>query len=70
MIENNIITNSSKFRIHSLGIGKDFDKILIERCGKLGKGSSSFVEDVEKINSVVINTLNKCLRAYITDIKF
>ena len=67
---NLITTNSSKFRIHSLGIGKDFDKILIERCGKLGKGSSSFVEDVEKINSVVINTLNKCLRAYITDIKF
>ena len=67
---NLITTNSSKFRIHSLGIGKDFDKILIERCGKLGKGSSSFVEDVEKINSVVINTLNKCLRAYVTDIKF
>ena len=67
---NLITTNSSKFRIHSLGIGRDFDKILIERCGKLGKGSSSFVEDVEKINSVVINTLNKCLRAYITDIKF
>ena len=67
---NIITTNSSKFRIHSLGIGKDFDKILIERCGKLGKGSSSFVEDVEKINSVVINTLNKCLRAYLTDIKF
>ena len=67
---NLITTNSSKFRIHSLGIGKDFDKILIERCGKLGKGSSSFVEDIEKINSVVINTLNKCLRAYITDIKF
>ena len=67
---NLITTNSAKFRIHSLGIGKDFDKILIERCGKLGKGSSSFVENVEKINSVVINTLNKCLRAYITDIKF
>ena len=67
---NLITTNSSKFRIHSIGIGNDFDKILIERCGKLGKGTSSFVEEVEKINSVVINTLNKCLRPYITDIKF
>ena len=67
---NLITTNSSKFRIHALGIGTDFDKILIERCGKLGKGTSSFVEDVKKINSVVINTLNKCLRSYITDIKF
>ena len=67
---NLITTNSSKFRIHSLGIGNSFDKILIERCGKLGKGTSSFVEQVEKINSVVINILNKCLRPYITDIKF
>ena len=67
---NLITTNSSKFRIHSLGIGNNFDKILIERCGKLGKGTSSFVEQVEKINSIVINILNKCLRPYITDIKF
>ena len=65
-----ISTNSSKFRIHSLGIGNDFDKILIEQCGKLGKGTSSFVQDVEKINSVVIEVLNKSLRPYITDIKF
>jgi uncharacterized protein YegL len=67
---NLITTNSNKFRIHALGIGNDFDKVLIERSGKLGKGSSSFVEDVEKINSAVIETLNKCLRPYLTDIKF
>ena len=67
---NLITTNSSKFRIHSLGIGNDFDKILIEQCGKLGKGTSSFVQEIEKINSVVIDVLNKSLRPYITDIKF
>ena len=67
---NLITTNSSKFRIHSIGIGNYFDKVLIERCGKLGKGTSAFVQDVEKINSVVIDILNKCLRPYITDIKF
>ena len=67
----NLITaNSGKFRIHSLGIGNDFDKVLIQQCGKLGKGSSSFVKEVEKINSVVIDALNKSLRPYITDIKF
>ena len=65
-----ISTNSSKFRIHSLGIGNSFDKVLIEQCGKLGKGTSSFVQDVEKINSVVIDVLNKSLRPYITEIKF
>ena len=67
---NLITTNSNKFRIHALGIGDSFDKVLIERSGKLGKGSSSFVEDVEKINSAVIETLNKCLRPYLIDIKF
>ena len=67
---NLITTNSNKFRIHALGIGNDFDKILIERSGKLGKGSSSFVENVEKINTAVIDTLNKCLRQYLTDIQF
>ena len=67
---NLITTNANKFRIHALGIGSDFDKVLIERSGKLGKGSSSYVENVEKINSAVIDTLNNCLRPYITDIQF
>ena len=65
-----ISANSSKFRLHSLGIGNDFDKQLIEQCGKLGKGSSSFVRDLEKIDEVVIDVLNKGLRPYITDIQF
>ena len=65
-----ITTNSEKFRIYSIGIGKNFDKVLIERCGKLGKGSSSFVEDVNQINSEIINVLNKSMRPYIKDIKF
>ena len=65
-----ISVNSSKFRLHSLGIGNGFDKKLIEQCGKLGKGTSSFVRDLEKIDEVVIDVLNKGLRPYITDIKF
>ena len=67
---NLIKNNANKFRIHSIGIGNDFDKVLIEQCGKLGKGSSSFVQDVENINSVVIDILNKGLRPYITNINF
>ena len=67
----NLISNhSSKFRVHALGIGNSFDEVLIKQCGKLGKGTSSFVKDIEKINSAVINTLNKGLRPYITDLKF
>ena len=67
---NLISTNSGKFRTHSIGIGTGFDKVLIEKCGKLGKGTSSFVQEMEKINSVIIDVLNKSLRSYITDIKF
>ena len=65
-----ITTNSNKFRIHAFGIGNSFDKILIERSGKLGKGSSSFIENVEQIKSAVMTTLNKYLRPYISDINF
>ena len=67
---NLISINSNKFRIHSLGIGNDFDRDLIEKSGKLGKGSSTFVENVENINSAVIDALNKSLREYLTDLKF
>ena len=67
---NIINNNASKFKVHALGIGSYFDKILIERCGKVGKGTSSFIEDIGKINSVVIDILNKCLRPYIIDTKF
>ena len=70
MCINLISVNSNIFRIHAIGIGNDFDKILIERAGKLGNGSSSFVEVVNKINEVVIETLNKCLRPYLVNINF
>ena len=65
-----VTDNNGKFRLHAIGIGNDFDKILIEECGKLGKGSSSFVQDMDNINSVVIYNLNRSLRPYITEMKF
>ena len=65
-----ISANSNRFRIHAIGIGHNFDKVLIERSGKLGNGTSSFVEDVSKINSVIIDTLNKSIRPYLVNLKF
>ncbi len=67
---NLISQNDSKFRIHSIGIGNYFDKNLIEKCGKLGKGSSSFVYNIEDLNNIIIDILNKCLRPYLINIKF
>ena len=62
--------NSNKLRIHSIGIGTNFDKLLIEQCGKLGKGISSFVKEIENLNSVIFDVLNKSLRPYIINIEF
>ena len=64
---NLISSNSNKFRLHSFGIGNDFDKYFIERSGKLGKGSYFFIEDVEKVGSIIIKALSECLRQYLTD---
>lgn len=58
---------SEKFRIHSLGIGNDFDKELIEKAGKLGKGSYSFIENIEEMNKIIIEALNKSLRPYLSN---
>ena len=67
----NIISkNNDKFRVHSFGLGSYYDKKFIEKCGKLGKGSYNFVNDVSNISSVVIQTLNKSLRSYLYDAKF
>ena len=67
---NIINNNSNRFRVHSLGLGDSFDKDLIEKSGQIGKGSYTFVENYEKINSAVIDTLNKSLRPYLIDIQF
>ena len=65
-----ITKNSNKFRTHAIGIGDHFDKVLVERSGKVGKGSSFFVQDVENIEMVMLNILVKCLRPYLIDINF
>ncbi len=65
-----ISNNSEKFKVHSIGIGDDFDKNLIEKSGIQGKGSYHFVHNIEQINSVIIQCLNQCLKPYIIDSKF
>ena len=67
----NIISkNKDKYRIHSFGLGYYYNKKFIKKCGILGMGSYNFVEDISKINSVVIQTLNKSLRSYLYNVKF
>ena len=59
-----ISKHNNLFRIQSIGIGNSFDKQLIETSGRLGKGSYNFVKDINQINNVVIQTLNKCMINY------
>ena len=67
---NVIKANCDKYRLHAIGIGSSFDKELIEDCGKYGKGSFSFVSNINEINVAVIEALNICLKPYLSDIKF
>ena len=36
----------------------------------MGNGTSSFVKELDKLNEVIVDVLNKSLRPYITDIKY
>lgn len=62
-----IAKSSDTFRVQSLGIGQNFDRELIEKCGFLGKGSYSYIENVEQMKSIIIESLNKSLRNYLGD---
>ena len=58
------------FRVHAIGLGSSFDTKLINECGKQGNGSSSFCKEIEKVNSTVIECVNKCLRSYLYNSSF
>ena len=62
-----IAKSSETFRVQSLGVGQDFDRELIEKCGYYGKGSFSYIENVEQMKSIIIESLNKSLRNYLGD---
>ena len=53
--------NSDKSRVHSFGVGSDFDKLLIINSAKAGKGSWNFIEKTEEIGEKVISALIKSI---------
>ncbi len=67
---NLISNNNEQFKIHSIGIGDSFDEYLIKKAGVYGKGSFNFVTNINDINSVIIQNLNKCLKPYLIDTNF
>ena len=64
-----ISMNCEKFKVHAIGIGSSFDKKLIQNAGIQGKGSYHFVNNVSDVNSIIIQSLSKCLRNYLLNAK-
>ena len=64
-----INTYSDKFKIHAIGIGSSFDKQLIQNAGIQGRGTYHFVANVSDVNSIIIESLSKCLRNYVSNVK-
>ena len=63
-----ISENFQNFKVHSIGIGDSFDKKFILNAGLKGKGSYHFVNNISDISSVIIHSLSKCLRKYISNV--
>ena len=61
--------NNSKFMLHSIGIGYDFDEDLIKNAAVLGKGNYNFCQDLENLNSIIASEINKATCSYITNIQ-
>ena len=64
-----INTHSDKFKVHAIGIGSSFDKKLIQNAGIQGRGTYHFVSNVSDVNSIIIESLSKCLRNYVLNAK-
>ena len=58
---------SSEFSIFSIGIGNSFDKDLIKNSGIIGKGGFNFCPNLENLNSIIINEIDKCVSSYISN---
>ena len=65
---NLIGSHSDKFYFHSIGIGY-CDKDLIERSALMGNGYSSFIDDLNILNNVIISILEKTQSQMIVECK-
>ena len=64
LIEN----NNNNFSIYSIGIGKDFDKNLIENAGIIGKGHYNFCPNLNELNKIIVSEINSVTQPFISNI--
>ena len=65
---NLIDENNDNFRVHSIGIGENCDKFLIEQTANAGKGLKFFINNIENISFKIFHILNICSN-YLKNIK-
>ena len=53
------------YRVHSFGIGHNYEKNFIKKAGK--SGSYNFVDNISNLKEKVIESLNQALRSYLYD---
>ena len=62
-----ISKNTHIYKVHTFGIGNEYDKNFIETAGK--NGSYHFIDDISYLKLKVIEALNKALRSYLYEPK-
>ena len=62
--------HSNDFFIYAIGIGKYFDKDLIENAGKLGKGNYNFCSDIKFLNQIIVKEIKNTSKLILSDIEF
>ena len=60
--------NNSKFTLHSIGIGDDFDEGLIKNSALLGRGNYNFCKNLENLNNIIASEINKATSSYVSNI--
>ena len=66
---NLIEKNNSKFMLHSIGIGYDYDADLIKNAAILGKGNYNFCNDLNNLNYIIASEINKATSSYVSNIQ-
>ena len=56
------------YSIYSIGIGRNYDKDLIKNAGIIGKGGYNFFKDLEQINRIIVNEINKSISSFYSKI--
>ena len=67
---NLVSQNAERYRVHAIGIGRNYDKYLIEQLAKAGRGEKFFISNINNLIYKTFDILNNCSNEYLKNIKF